>query len=119
MRFKTDENLPEELAQSLRDAGWDGLSVYEQDLGGNVDARIATICASETRILSTLDVGFGNIKAYPPSAYPGIIVLRLKRQDKPIVLEVARRLIAALRLRSITNELWIVDEERIRVRSQN
>jgi hypothetical protein len=34
MRFKTDENLPEEFAEILRTAGWDALSVVEQQLGG-------------------------------------------------------------------------------------
>lgn len=82
-----------------------------------MDTTIAQICAAESRILVTLDVGFGNIRAYPPGNYPGMIVLRLRRQDKPTVLEVTRRLIASLQLRSVANSLWIVDEERIRVRS--
>jgi predicted nuclease of predicted toxin-antitoxin system len=117
MRFKTDENLPEEVAEALRDAGWNALSVGQQRLSGRDDAHIASVCAEEARILVTLDVGFGNIKSYPPSHYPGIIVLRLRRQDKPAVLSVARRLIEALRIRSVANELWIVDDERIRVRT--
>jgi predicted nuclease of predicted toxin-antitoxin system len=96
MRFKTDENLPEELAGALRDAGWDALSVGEQRLSGRDDAHIAAVCTGEDRILVTLDVGFGNIKSYPPHLYPGIIVLRLRRQDKPAVLAVARRLIEGL-----------------------
>ncbi len=37
MRFKTDENLPEEIAEILRAAGWDAFSVIEQQLGGKVD----------------------------------------------------------------------------------
>jgi predicted nuclease of predicted toxin-antitoxin system len=117
MRFKTDENLPEEFAQTLREEGWDALSVYEQNLGGNPDPRIAEVCIAEARVLITLDLGFANIKAYPPHDTPGTIVLRLKRQDKLAVLEVARRLASALRLRPIVNQLWVVDHERIRVRS--
>jgi predicted nuclease of predicted toxin-antitoxin system len=116
MRFKTDENLPEEFVQAPRGEGLDALSVRQQELTGEADGRVAEICAAESRILITLDVGFGNIKAYPPSEYPGIIVLRLKRQDKPAVLEVARRLVPLLGSRSLAHELWIVDEERIRVR---
>ena len=117
MRFKADENLPEEFPEMFRDAGWDAVSVYEQELGGKVDERIASVCATESRILITLDVGFANIRAYPLKDYPGIIGLRLRRQDKPAVLEVARRLIGMLASRPITRELWIVDEQRIRIRT--
>ncbi|HEX7809191.1 MAG TPA: DUF5615 family PIN-like protein [Thermoanaerobaculia bacterium] len=117
MRFKTDENLPEELAQLLRDTGWDALSVIQQKLGGTADQRLAEICAAESRILVTLDLGFGNIKAYPPRAQSGIIVLRPPRQDKPSILALATRLVEALRGQEIRNELWVVDDQKIRVRS--
>lgn len=64
MRFKTDENLPEELAEILRAAGWDALSVIEQQLGGKIDPQIAAICRNESRVLVTLDLGFGDIRTY-------------------------------------------------------
>jgi hypothetical protein len=37
---------------------------------------------AESRILVTLDRDFANIEAYPPRQHAGIIVLRLKTQDK-------------------------------------
>ena len=117
MQFKTDENLPEEVAQALRDAGWDALSVLDQRLGGTSDPALANICAGENRILVTLDVGFGNIKAYPPNDYAGIIVLRPSRQDKHNVIELSARVINTLRSRQIGRELWVVDNQRVRVRS--
>ncbi|MEA2339006.1 MAG: hypothetical protein QOE82_3013 [Thermoanaerobaculia bacterium] len=116
MRFKADENLPEELPQLLRDAGWDATSVVEEQLGGSDDERIKHVCDDENRILITFDRGFANIRAYAPATHPGFIVLRLRSQDKPHVLTVARRVIAALRERELRNELWIVEEGRIRVR---
>jgi predicted nuclease of predicted toxin-antitoxin system len=117
MRFKTDENLPEEFALALREAGWDALTVVEQRLGGSSDPRVAEICTAESRTLITLDLGFGNIKAYPPREHAGIIVLRPARQDKLSVLELAGRLIEALKQREIGRELWVVDEQKVRIRS--
>jgi predicted nuclease of predicted toxin-antitoxin system len=117
MRFKTDENLPEEFAEILRTAGWDALSVVEQQLGGMVDPKIARICVAERRVLITLDLGFSDIRSYPPNEHAGIIVLRPGQQDKPSVLAIANRLIMALHDHPIDNELWIVDDRRIRIRS--
>jgi predicted nuclease of predicted toxin-antitoxin system len=116
MRFKTDENLPEEFAQILRTEGWDALSVGEQRLGGTVDPEIARICLAEARVLITLDVGFADIRSYPPHDHVGIIVLRPGQQDKPSILAIANRLVMALNDHPIANELWIVDDRRIRIR---
>jgi predicted nuclease of predicted toxin-antitoxin system len=117
MRFKTDENLPEEFAEIFRTAGWDALSVVEQRLSGTVDTKIARICVAERRALITLDLGFADIRSYPPSEHAGIIVLRPDQQDKPNVLAIANRLVMALHDHPIDKELWIVDDRRIRIRS--
>jgi predicted nuclease of predicted toxin-antitoxin system len=116
MKFKIDENLPDDLAQLIRDAGWDCSSIVEQQLGGADDPHVAAVCIAEDRILVTFDRGFLNIKTYPPARHPGVIVFRLKSQDKPHVLEVSSVLVAALRSRELRNELWIVHENRIRIR---
>jgi predicted nuclease of predicted toxin-antitoxin system len=116
MRFKVDENLPEELPQLLRDAGWDATSVVEEELGGSDDSAIRDVCDAEGRILVTFDRGFSNIRAYAPDAHPGFIVFRLRSQDKRHVLAVSDRLITVLREHDLQRELWIVDESRIRIR---
>ena len=116
MRFKIDENLPEELAQLLRDAGWDAVTIVDEELGGSDDPEIRDVCDAEGRILVTFDRGFSNIRAYAPDEHPGFIVFRLRSQDKPHVLVVSVRLIAALREHDLQRELWIVDESRIRIR---
>jgi predicted nuclease of predicted toxin-antitoxin system len=117
MRFKVDENLPEELAQLFRDSGWEAMTVAEQQLGGSIDPEIRDVCDSEDRILVTFDRGFSNIRAYPPELHPGYIVFRLGSQDKAHVLAVSKRLIAALHQRELRHELWIVEDNRIRIRS--
>jgi predicted nuclease of predicted toxin-antitoxin system len=117
MRFKIDENLPEELASLLRSEGWDAFTVDEQQLAGTPDPPLERICRAENRILVTYDRGFANIKRYQLQGSPGIIVLRLKQQDTEYLLGVAGRLITALREREPRNELWIVRDTRIRIRS--
>ena len=117
MRFKTDENLPEEFAETLRAAGWDAFSVVAQELGGKVDPQIAAICRDEGRVLVTLDLGFADIRTYRPADSAGMIVLRPSSQDKRSVLAIASRLVMALREHPIDRELWVVDDRRIRIRS--
>jgi len=116
MRFKTDENLPVEIARLMTSHGHDALTVEDQDLGGTTDPKLAEVCRAEERILLTLDTDFSDIRQYPPGTHPGIIVFRISRQDKVTILSVARRLLQSLADQNPKGDLWIVDERRIRVR---
>jgi len=116
MRFNVDENLPIEVAEALRQAGHDAATVLEQRYGGSADARLATPCQRESRVLVTLDMDFADIRNYPPAEFPGLIVLRLRQQDKPYVLGVLRRLVQLIRRESLKGHLWIVEESRVRIR---
>ena len=116
MIFKIDENLPAECAVLLRGAGFGADTVAEEDLGGSDDTVIARSVRAEGRVLITLDLDFANIQAYPPSTHAGIIVLRLKKQDKHAVLGMVLRIIAALKTRLPAGDLWIVEPDRIRFR---
>ena len=116
MRFKLDENLPVEAADLLRRAGHDARTVLEQHLGGCADLDIASLCQEERRALVTLDVDFADIRAYPPREFLGLVVLRLRRQDKPHVLEVVQHLASLLGTQQLEGRLWIVEEARVRIR---
>ena len=116
MKFKVDENLPIEVAQLLREAGHDVYSVHEQGLVGAKDQTLAQVCQSEHRAMVTLDTHFADIRTYPPESYPGLIVLRLMRQDKPHVLEVMHGVLKLFSSETLEGKLWIVDEKRVRVR---
>jgi predicted nuclease of predicted toxin-antitoxin system len=82
MKFKVDENMPIEVAELLANAGHDAATVPDQQLGGRPDPDIATVCRQENRAIITLDLDFSDIRAYAPSDYGGIVVLRLARLDK-------------------------------------
>jgi predicted nuclease of predicted toxin-antitoxin system len=114
--FKVDENLPEKLVSLLNDAGHDAKSVLDQSMGGAADARVAEVCRVENRIVVTLDLDFADIRTYPPAQSPGFVVFRLARQDKPHVLLVAGRLVELLRTESPERKLWVVEEDRVRIR---
>jgi len=117
MKFKIDENLPIEVCKLLRAAGHDAVSVIDQKLGGQPDATIASVCRSEGRALISLDTDFGNVIAFPPQDFAGIIVIRTEDQSKSNILSFMSRIVIALVAESLSQKLWIVESNRIRIRS--
>ncbi len=116
MKFKIDENLPSDTAEVLIAAGFDAMTVGQQDLNGAPDPAVASACSSEGKVLVTLDVGFADIRAYPPGSHPGIVVIRPSSQDKATVMGVITRLLALFRTEPLEGKLWVVDDNRMRIR---
>lgn len=116
MRFKIDENLPMETAVALQAAGHDALTIHDQHLVGELDPHIAAVCQAEHRALITLDLDFSDIRAYPPSDYHGIIVLRPHAQAKPAVVRLFGQLISLLDSEPLLGNLWILQEGGLRIR---
>ncbi len=106
------------MAQLLRSAGHDALTVIDQTLGGEGDRRIVDVCNDEDRTLVTLDMDFSDQRTYPPEQHHGLVVLRLRRQDKYHVLEIISKLIPILESEEIIGRLWIVEENRVRIRGE-
>lgn len=107
MRFKIDENLPAEIAELLKSAGYDAKTVNEQRLQGAKDNILVEICNKEGRVLVTLDTDFSDIKTYPPENYSGIIVLAVKNQAKSHIVEIFRRAIPHINEKLLAQRLWI------------
>ncbi len=116
MRFKIDENLPIQVVGLLEEAGHDAATVVVQDLQGCADRSLAEVCRDEGRVLISLDLDFADIRGFPPAEYPGLVVLRLVRQDLDHVLQTIERLVQVLVEESPERMLWIVEENRIRIR---
>lgn len=66
MRFKVDENLPVDVAEVLRKNGHDAATVNDEALSGAPDPDLAALIKRENRALITLDLGFADIRAFPP-----------------------------------------------------
>ncbi|MFN7962622.1 MAG: DUF5615 family PIN-like protein [Thermoanaerobaculia bacterium] len=115
--FKVDENLQTEVVEELRSAGWDTCSVLDPGLKGTEDGLVARICQEERRVLVSLDLGFGDSRSYSPRESPGILVLKLKSQEKHHIVAVVRRLIPLVRGHAIGGCLWVADGRRVRSRS--
>ena len=118
MRFKVDENLPVETAEVLRQEGFNAATVAEKGIKGATDPTVIEMCQKESRTLITLDTDFADIRSYPPEKYNGLVVLRLKRQDKRHVLEIVSRIVELLPKEQLKGRLWIVEESLVRIRGK-
>lgn len=116
MRFKTDENLPIEVVELLRQHQHDALSVPEQQMAGQTDPLVAQVCRSEGRALVTCDLDFSDIRAYPPQDYPGLIVLRPAVQTISSLLRLMNRALPLLGQEPLAGHIWIVDDHQVRIR---
>lgn len=116
MKFKLDENLSPSLSALFAAAAHDAHSVVEQALGGQPDERVIDVCRREQRALVTLDLDFANILAYPPASTAGIVVLRLPNQAHVTVEAAIGRALELLSREPVLRMLWIVEENRIRIR---
>jgi predicted nuclease of predicted toxin-antitoxin system len=116
MQFEVDENLHEDIAAALRSRGHDAMTVNDQGMQGEPDARLSEVCRAEGRAIVSLDLDFADARDYPPADYPGLIVMRLADQSRPHVLGGFRSVLDLLDREPLAGCLWIVEEHRVRIR---
>ena len=119
MKLKIDENIPNRIQNILIEAGFDTHSVFDESIQGTDDTTLIKLVSDEKRILVTLDLDFSNITIYPPNNYHGIIVLRPKSQDIKSISILVEKIIPMLKLETIKNHLWIVENDKIRIKGED
>lgn len=105
MLVKIDESLSPVLAEPLREAGHDVRTVIDQGWGGKLDPDLFPLVCEEQAFFITADVGFGDIRQYPPGTHPGILVLRVARES---LLEYRDLLASVLQKQSLETLLGTV-----------
>ena len=113
---KLDENLPASSAAVLARAGHDVDTVTAEGLTGAPDRDVVVAATAEGRILISLDVGMGDIRAYPPGSHAGIVVLRVPDQSAATVTEAINDLAGLAEPASLTGAIAILQRGLLRIR---
>jgi predicted nuclease of predicted toxin-antitoxin system len=116
MKLKLDENIPVEILDDLRAAGRDVESVHEESLTGEPDPEVLAACREEGRILLTLDKGIGDLRAYRPADYPGIVLFRPPTDGRKTTLDFVRSHLGRVLEMEMTGRLVVVTSTSIRTR---
>ncbi len=116
MRFKVDENLPQELISDLAEAGHDAETVVQEGMAGVGDCDLLEATRHEERILLTLDKGIANVRIFPPTAFPGIVLFRPNSMGRGEVIQFVRRHLHEVLQLELNGRLVVVTAGGIRFR---
>ena len=64
----------------------------------------------------TLDLGFADIRKFPPADHSGLIVLRVADQARGHILGVMAMVLRLLEREPLEGRLWIVTDAAVRIR---
>jgi predicted nuclease of predicted toxin-antitoxin system len=90
MKFKLDENLPQELAEDLVRLGHDADTVVSEGLVGADDTTVIRAAQASGRILMTLDKGIASLLQYPVHEHAGVVLFRPDMSGRRSVLSFVR-----------------------------
>lgn len=114
MRLYLDQMFRTELADILRNKGYDVVRADDVHQARADDADIMARVIKEGRILITLDEHFGDWAILPLDRHPGVIRLKI---HPPLTGQLAERLLAFLRRHEqseFVNRLVIIGQQRER-----
>ena len=89
-----------------------------RDFGGANDAEIAAYAQKHRLCLLSGDMGFVDIRNYPPEKYSGIVVLHLPaKATSSTILTLLRSLLVQMEIvNQLDGKLAIVERGRVRIR---
>ncbi|MFT5473897.1 MAG: putative nuclease of putative toxin-antitoxin system [Candidatus Promineifilaceae bacterium] len=113
-RFLLDQMLDADLAQNLRDLGYDVVRVSELGMARADDAEIMERAISDNRTLITLDHHFGDWAVLPLGRHPGVVRVKADPATRRNILDVLRPFLESTPEREFDSTLIIVRKTGVR-----
>ena len=115
MKVKLDQNLSQYLRDELMPLKHDVDTVFHEGLSGAADPQVLKAATTKDRILFTLDRGFLDLKAYPPSSHCGVVVFCPPRQGALTVARFVKAFVRRTDLRKHYRRTTVVERTRSRI----
>lgn len=116
MQIKVDEDLPKQVANLLREKGYQAASVFEQGMSGWKDIELWRKVQHESRLLITADKGFADIRTYPPGTHAGVMLLRPDQDGIRPTVELVEKVLQSYDLNALSGTTTVVTPRGVRVR---
>ena len=116
MKAKLDENLPAQIALSLRSLGHDVETAAEEGLSGCTDDDLWMSAQHEGRALITQDLDFSDARRFSPGTHHGIVLIRLRSPSRLALLMRVEEVFRHENTREWPGSFVVVTDRKIRIR---
>ena len=111
LKLYLDQMFPVDVAQALREQGYDVLRASETGQARADDYQILEKVISEKRILITLDEHFGDWVVLPLSNHPGVIRIKVNPTTSEKVIKLLSHFLRNHAAEQFKNHLVILSEK--------
>ena len=112
LKLYLDQMFKLEVAQALREQGFNVLRALETGLARADDLQILEKAVSEDRILITLDEHFGDWAVLPLSNHPGVIRIKVNPTTSKKVIKLLTQFLHNHKSEQFKDHLVILSERR-------
>jgi predicted nuclease of predicted toxin-antitoxin system len=116
VKVKLDENLGVSHLQLLRESGYEAERVHEEGLTGATDKELWKHVLRSGQFFVTLDLGFSDIRHFPPGRHPGILLIRARSCSQRAISDILQRVLSEYPLEEFAGCLVVADEQKTRIR---
>lgn len=118
MHFLIDADLPRSTKELLHRYGHEAADVRDMGLGNASDRQIANFAQEHSLCLLTGDYDFSDIRAYPPSQYSGLVILKVPpNATAAVILSLLEGFLKQAQLAArLKGKLAIIEPGRVRIR---
>lgn len=112
-----DENIFDIIIAALQKEGYEVLSIKNTSLRGISDIDIASFSLLPPRIIITEDTDFGEIVFLQKRKLTGVILLRYKNFERPLIIDLLIEFLKDETLETLTNKFVTITSEKIRIKN--